>query len=351
VDALAVVRRRMRAQRLTGPPLGSPAAAVAWLGAVQAQEFGEAKWSVGERVRGCTDADVEGAFARGEILRTHVLRPTWHFVAAADIRWLLAVTAPRVHALNRYMYRREGLEPAMLARAAAVVADALADGEPRTRPELAAALARAGVAAAGPRLAYALMYAELEGLVCSGPRRGRQHTYALLAQRAPAALVLPREEALAELTRRFFRSRGPATVRDFTNWSSLTVAEARAGLAAAGDELERTEVDGTAWYAGFAAAPGRGRPRAFLIPMYDELTMGYRDLRVVPAASPNGRLERPVVIGGRTVGSWKRTPARGAVVVEATLFAPLGDTAHAALAAAVERFGRFLGLPAELVTT
>ena len=346
-DELAVVHRRLRAQRLAAAPLGSPAEAVAWLGAMQAQEFAEAKWSVAERVRGCTDADVEAAFERGEILRTHVLRPTWHFVAPADIRWLLALTAPRVHALNRYMYRRTELDEATLARGCDVVAEALADGEPRTRPELAAALARAGIAAERFRLAYLLMYAELEAVICSGPRRGRQHTYALLSQRAPAVPELPREQALAELTRRFFRSRGPATVRDFTAWSSLTVADARAGLAHVGDELERSERDGTTWYAD-PDPPAGDASGAFLIPMYDELTIGYRELRVVLAAPSEGRLERPVVIDGRTVGSWKRTLGRRDVVLEVTLFAPLDAAQSAALAGAAERFGRFLGLPATL---
>ena len=299
-------------------------------------------------MRACTDADVEAAFARGEILRTHLLRPTWHFVAAADIRWLLGLTAPRVHALNRYMYRRVELDAATLARGGEVVTSELADGEARTRTELGAALARAGIAAEGFRLGYLLMHAELEGLVCSGPRRGRQHTYALLAHRAPGATGLPRDATLAELTRRFFRSRGPATVRDFTTWSSLTAADARAGLALVGDELERVEAGGTEWYAAPGRAPRRGRTGAFLIPMYDELTIGYRDLRVVLAAPAQGRLERPVVIEGRTVGTWKRTLSRRAVVVEVTLFAPLEKTQRAALERAAERFGRFLGLVAEL---
>ena len=229
-----------------------------------------------------------------------------------------------------------------------MVASELADGEARTRPELGAALARAGIAAEGFRLGYLLMHAELEGLVCSGPRRGRQHTYALLAQRAPGAAVLPREAALAELTQRFFRSRGPATVRDFTTWSSLTAADARAGLALVGDELERVEARGTEWYSAPGRAPRRGRTGAFLIPMYDELTIGYRDLRVVLAAPSQGRLERPVVIEGRTVGTWKRTLTRRAVVVDVTLFAPLDPAQRAALELAAERFGRFLGLAAEL---
>lgn len=174
MDALAVVRRRLYDQRLAAEPFDRPKDVVRWLGAMQAQEFAEAKWSIGQRARDCSEADVEQAFARGEILRTHVLRPTWHFVAADDIRWMLSLTAPRVHALNRYWYAKHDLDEGVLARGHEVLSRALQSGEPRTRKELASALARAGIAADGPRLAYLVMHAELEALVCSGPRRGAQ---------------------------------------------------------------------------------------------------------------------------------------------------------------------------------
>ena len=202
-----------------------------WLGAVQAQQFDEAKWSLAERTHACTDADVEAAFARGEIIRTHVLRPTWHFVERGDVRWLLRLTRPRVHALNRYSYRMFELDASVLTRSHDVLAKTLADGEPRTRRELAERLAAAGIEADGPRLAYIVMHAELEELICSGPRRGKQQTYALLDHRAPPSPLdgLSRERALAELVRRYFRSHGPATIKDFTAWSSLTVADTRVG--------------------------------------------------------------------------------------------------------------------------
>jgi Winged helix DNA-binding domain len=354
LEPLAVVQSRLHTQRLASGHFDRPAEAVHWLGAMQAQEFAEAKWSIAERVDNCTDADVEEAFARGEILRTHVLRPTWHFVAATDIRWMLRLTAPRVHAANRYSYRKFDLPDQTLGQAHAVIAAALEDGEPRTRPELADALAKAGIVADGVRLGYILMHAELEELVCSGPRRGKQHTYALLDQRAPEQSALARDEALSQLTLRFFRSRGPATVADFTAWSGLTVADANAGLQLAGEELDATlDEEGTAWIGGAGGGASAAAPGAYLIPMYDEMGIGYKDLRMVLAQPPprEGMLNRPIVIDGRTVGSWKRTMARRAVTIEATLFTELSSGDRTALEAAVARFGRFIELPAGLELT
>jgi hypothetical protein len=203
------------------------------------------------------------------------------------------------------------------------------------------------------RLGYILMHAELEELVCSGPRRGKQHTYALLDQRAPETPALTRDEALSELTLRFFRSRGPATVADFTAWSSLTVADAKAGLQMAGEELDTTlDEKGTSWIGGAGGGASPSAPGAYLIPMYDEMGIGYKDLRMVLAQPPpRGGLNRPIVIDGRTVGSWKRTTAKRAVTIEATVFTELSSGDRSALEAAVERFGRFMELPAALELT
>ena len=337
-DPLAIVQRRLHSQRLASGHFERPAAAVQWFGAMQAQEYAEAKWSIAERVDGCTDADVEEAFARGEILRTHVLRPTWHFVSPADIGWMLRLTAPRVHAANRYSYRKYELSRETLERSHEVIAAALEGGEPLTRPELADALAEAGIVADGLRLGYILMHAELEAVLCSGPRRGKQHTYARFDSHVPESSGLARDEALAELVLRFFRSRGPATIRDFSAWSSLTMADAKAGQEMVAGRLDSDGND------------ERAAPGAFLIPMYDELGISYKDLRMVLAEQPprDGMLSRPIVIDGLTVGSWKRTLTRRAAVIEATLFTDLSGAETAALEAVVERFGRFVELPATL---
>jgi hypothetical protein len=197
-----------------------------------------------------------------------------------------------------------------------------------------------------------LMHAELEQLVCSGPRGCKQHTYARFDKRVPLSPELTRDEALADLTLRFFRSHGPATIRDFASWSGLTLADAKAGLALTGGQLDaELDDDGTSWI----GEPGDGGPvrGAFLIPMYDETVSGYRDLRIVLAQPPprDGMLSRPIVIDGRTVGSWKRTVTNRAAVIDATLFTELNRAQAAALEAVVERFGRFMQRPASLETS
>jgi len=353
MDPLQTVRRRLAAQRLTADSLEDPVEVVAWLGAVQAQVFDEAKWSLGERTRGCTDADVEAAFARGDIVRTHLLRPTWHFAAAADVRWLLRLTRPRIRALNRYYEAQHGLDAKLLGRGERLMARALEDREQLTRPELAARLAAGGIAASGPRLAYVLMHAELEEVICSGARRGKQQTYALFDHRVPPGPLddLPRERATEELVRRFFRSHGPATVKDFTAWSSLTVADTKAALERLDGELTvERDADGTTWYAGTQphGATRRDR-RAFLMPTYDEMIVGYQGLRTVPARPVGpGPFERVAAVDGRAMGSWKRTLGPRRVTVELIAAAPVTDRAAAALASAAHRLGRFLGMEASL---
>src|SRR5204863_2509420 len=203
-----VARERLRSQRLVGPPFATPEAVVGWLAAVQAQDYGGAKWAVAQRTKTCSDADVEAACRDGRILRTHVLRPTWHFVLPADIRWMLTLSAPRIRAAMAFYDRRLGLTDAVCARSAAALANALRGGNHLTRGELARVLAAAGIPAAGQRLGHLMARAEIDAVICSGARRGKQATYALLDERAPAAAPRPRDDTLAELAGRYFASHG-----------------------------------------------------------------------------------------------------------------------------------------------
>ncbi len=225
-----IAYERLLRQRIAGEGLERPADVVRWMGAVQAQDFAAAKWAVGLRTNACTDAGVEEAFARGEILRTHVMRPTWHFVAPEDIRWMQALTSAYVKAQMGYQFRRLELDPAVFKRSTAAMVKALRDGQQLTRAELAQVLARAGIQGDGLRLAHIIAHAELDAVLCSGGRRGRQFTYALVDERAPNARKLPRDEALATLTERYFASHGPATLRDYAWWSGLSAAAVKAGL-------------------------------------------------------------------------------------------------------------------------
>lgn len=350
---LDTVRQRIATQRLSGRGFESVAQAVRFLGAVQAQEFAEAKWSLAERLDGePTDAEIEAAFDAGEIVRTHVLRPTWHFVVPEDLRWMQKLTGPRVSQATQYWFRQHGLDEDLLKRGDEIVHGALAGGEPMTRKELGAALGEKGVDADGPRLGHIMIHAELEAIICSGPRRGKQHTYRLIDDLHPDTPELPRRQALAELTRRYFLSHGPATLKDFSWWSGLTLGDARTGVEALGEELEcEMREQDTPWY-GPPKPPRRSaKPVSHLIPMYDELGVAYQDLRMVYAERPaDGLMARPILIDGVCVGSWKRTLQARSATLEATLITNLSDAQRDDLAAVGERFGRFLELPIRLET-
>jgi hypothetical protein len=273
-----IAARRLHAQRLIGASLESAVTVVRWMGAVQSQDYGAGKWGIGQRSRDVTDAAIDRLFDSGDILRTHVMRPTWHFVLPNDVRWLLKLTGPRIRAGLVARYRQLGLDDTVAERADAAFAAALKGGRQMTRTELGDLLAAAGISPEGQRLPHLLMRAELDGLIVSGPRRGKQFTYALLEERVPKAPVLDRTEALAELTRRYFRSHGPAQVQDFTWWSGLTVADARVGIELAGSALAHETIDGKDyWFDAAAGAPVSAAGVAHLLPNFDEYTVGYRD--------------------------------------------------------------------------
>jgi hypothetical protein len=346
-----IASERLRSLRIEGRPARSATEAVRWLCASQAQDYAGAKWALGLRTRGAGDAAVEREIDAGTILRTHLLRPTWHFVLAEDIRWLLALTGPRVQAQNAGRYRELGLDGPTLSRATETLAGAL-EGKALTRTELREALAAGGVDADGQRLGYILMFAELEALVCSGPRRGKQHTYALLDERAPLARRLGREEALAELADRYFPSRGPATVHDFAKWSGLTVTDARAAVASIEPTLERREIDGvTYWSSGAAARHRSVAPVAHLLSIYDEYISSYRDRSAICAPAYGKRLVGMgaalgyvVVLDGQIVGTWRRTFTPREVELEVTPFRRFSAAEQEAVSAAAQRFAGFVGL-------
>lgn len=337
---------RLRAQRLTGPPYASPGAAVGAMGAVQAQDYPAACWALSLRT-GAGATTIDRLFDEGALLRTHVLRPTWHLILPSDVRWLQELTGGRIVRGLAGRYRQLELDESQVMRALDAMAGALAGGHHLTRAELGAVLQRAGVSPEGQRLPHLLARAEHQALIVSGPRRAGQFTWALLEERAPDARRLPREEALVELVVRYFRGHGPAQVQDFAWWSGLSVADARAGLAAAGPALERIEVEGSEYWldAGLGEVPGAGGC-VHLLPNFDEYTVGYRDRS--PAIDPDrppdlagfafgSILSNVVTVAGRVRGSWRLDRGR----VEARIAHPLAPAEAAALAAASARLEAF----------
>ena len=342
----AISLRRLAQQRLTRDPMASAEEVVGWLGAVQAQDFAGAKWALSLRVDEATDSSVEKAFNEGAILRTHMLRPTWHFVAPADIRWMQALTSPRVNAVNGHMYRQLELDDELFATSNALITKALLERRQLTREELGAALAAGGIEATGMRLGYIVHRAELDAVVCSGPRRGKQFTYMLVDERAPGARVLPPDEALAELTRRYFTGHGPATVRDFAWWSGLTGAEVKRGIELVGTGLDRENIDdATYWFTPSKPPVDEDDASTFLLPTYDEFFMGFTgESRAAGLDVRELVFDSMIVIGGQIAGTWRRTFEKGAAVIEVKMLPALaaGDPR---VAAAAERFGAFVGMP------
>jgi hypothetical protein len=347
--------------RLVGARFETPVAAVRAFGAVQAQDFPAAKWGLAQRSRPTTDAAIDRLYDDGKILRTHVMRPTWHFVLPEDIRWLIGLTSSRLRDGLAGRRRQLEIDERLIVRANAAFVRALGGGRALTRRELGDVLSGAGISAAGQRLPHLLGHAELDGVLVSGPRRGKQHTWALLEERVPKAPSVDRPEALAELTRRYFRSHGPAQVGDFVWWSGLTTADARLGLELVGTGLEREVVEGKPyWFDPEAAPPARGRVRtiAHLLPNFDEYTVGYRDRAAAlhpdrpfdPTLFSFGSiLANVVVIGGLVRGSWRRLVGRDTVRVEVRLLDKLSAAERAAVEDAGRRLGLFLERPLQLV--
>ena len=350
-----IAARRLIAQQIARPALRTLHDLVARLGAVQAQDYAAVKWAAGLRLAGeATDAGIERAIADGVVVRTHALRGTWQLVAPADVRWMLDLVAPRLIASYATRYRQLELDAATFRRGDEVLTQALRDGAQLTRAELASALETAGISTSGQRLAHLLQRAELEALICGGARRGKQFTYTLLENRAPDSPPrLERDEALAELALRYFRSRGPATLDDFKWWSGLAPADARAGLDAVQSRLASTVIESrTYWHDKDAVAKARS-PEAFLLPAFDEYLIAYRDRDAVldpryvkRLNAGGGILGAGIVLDGRVIGTWRRTLARDAVAIELDLFEETAPRERQVIEVAARRYGGFHGLEA-----
>lgn len=354
-------RIRARNSGLLAPGFASLVEVLRHHGAMQSQDFGRSKWSIGQRVKGADSAELDRLFAAGHILRTHVLRPTWHFVAREDIRWLLALTAPRVQAGNQSRYRGLGLDPATRSKAEKVIVKELSGDTHRTRKELGAALEKSRIDTSGQRLPHLLMHCELESIICSGAPEGKQQTYALLDHRAPKGRPRTREQALTELVRRYLRSHGPATVKDLGWWSSLTLAGIRSGLAALGSKVGSETIDGvTLWWLHPLPSAPRNRSAVHLLQAFDETVVGYTESRYVGdaradaakkafknGAAPPGTL----VVDGHLAGHWRRTVKKNEMQVTVYLYEELSEPQRSSLEKETEKLGRYFALSGSVTTS
>ena len=345
---------RLVNQGISHPTFAEAGDVVAWLGALQAQDYGGTLWAIGLRMTSATEQGIEQAIAERTIVRTWPMRGTLHLVAANDVRWMLALLAPREIAGSAGRSRQLELDEATFARSKEVFAHALQGGQQLTRDEMLQTLEQAGIATTGQRGYHLLVQSAQAGLICFGSRRGKQPTFALLDDWIPQMKPLARDEALAELTRRYFSGHGPATTQDLMRWAGLTAAEAKRGLEAVGKELIQETIAGRVyWMPSSTPAPSRGMKSAYLLPGFDEYVLGYGDRSAVldPAYAQricpgdNGMFIPTLVIDGEITGTWKRTLKKNTVVIEVTPFRPLTPAENHALDAAAQQYGEFLNLP------
>jgi hypothetical protein len=349
-----IIRQRLHHHQITQTAFRAPSGALAWFGAIQGQDYPGAKWSLGLRVPGCTEAQVEQAIAEGQILRTWLMRGTLHLVTATDLRWMLPLLAPRLIAGNATRYRQLELDDAVFRRTNDLLLTTLSNEGTKTRPELFAMLEAHGIATANQRGIYMLQRASLEGLLCQGVMRAGQPLFMTFDSVVPPAPPLNRADALAELARRYFRSRGPATVDDFAHWAGLPKGDARAGIEALDDGFVSDVIGGVTCWRPHQTVVERVH-RYDLLPGFDEYLLGYRDRsavlepqyaeRICPGG--NGVFYPTLLVNGRVVATWKRAIKRSAVRLTLEPFEPLEVDANL-LEGAVARYGAYVELPAQM---
>ncbi|HWY79408.1 MAG TPA: winged helix DNA-binding domain-containing protein [Candidatus Sulfotelmatobacter sp.] len=349
---LDIIHTRLHNQQLTSQTFEKPEDLVAWFGAVQAQDFAAAKWALSLRIDDETDSSIEQAFNDGKILRTHIMRPTWHFVTPSDIRWILALTSPRVHRFNGYYYRQSGLDKTIFEKSNEVIKKALQKGKQLTRNELHIYLDEAKIPTKNLGLSYTIMQAELDGIICSGPRRGKQFTYMLLDERAPHSKQFTHEEALAELTKRYFQSHGPAQAQDFSWWSGLTLNDAQKGIELNKHIFQTEEHNKKKYWFVTIKNNTEQKQDGFLVPGFDEYFIAYKDRSDILDSKyakylnhGGGMFNGAIVINGKMVGEWKRVLNSKNVMVTIKLFEKITNTQQHTLKQQVKRFGEFLNMP------
>jgi len=355
---LEISNYRLLSQKISSTQFSSAKEIVGWMGAMQAQDFAMAKWAVGIRLLNSTDAKIEMALNKGEIIRTHVMRPTWHFVSADDVYWLLDLTAGKIKSALKTRDKQLELSESLFIRSNNLIESVLKEGNHLSREELTTVFNNANIRTDDNRLSHIMLRAELEGIVCSGQIKGNKPCYSLLSQRVPRKKTISRDESICELAKRYFTSHGPATFRDFVWWSGLSVTQARKGLESIQSDFNSEKVGSAKyWFKdSFSTIPPETNS-VYLLPAFDELIISYKDrsstLSLIhnnKAVSQNGIFHPVIVANGQVTGIWKRKIKKDELLIEMSSF--LADeqfTADLINKAALE-YGNFLNKQIKLET-
>jgi hypothetical protein len=347
---------REAGQRISLTEFNTAPEIVGWMGAIQAQDYSMAKWAVGCRLTDSSDEKVEASFDNGEIIRTHVMRPTLHLISANDIYWMTELTAPRIKPGLKSWNKKFELTDSILKRCNHLIEKKLLNGLSLTRGEISEEFNKEKIKTDENRLYHILVCAELDGIICSGPRKNGKHTYALLRERVPYRNVYTRGESLAELAKRYFTSHGPATLLDFVWWSGLSVKEAGVALESVKSMLISEIVDFKKyWFTGSSPKSNSMGRSVHLLAAFDEFLISYKDRSAAistsdnkKAVSTNGIFYPVIIENGQVIGVWKRQMKKNNVIIEIDLFSPKNKTSRSLIEEKCCQYGQFVNKVADI---
>ncbi|MCD8193510.1 MAG: winged helix DNA-binding domain-containing protein [Tannerellaceae bacterium] len=348
-----IPQARLLNHQLVNPLFNDPAELVKWMGAVQAQDYTMTKWAIGMRLQTPSLKAVNQAIEEGRIVRTHIMRPTWHLVPGEDLRWMLKLSAQRIRSSwESYAKGKHGISPDKYILCNDLIIKLLEENHCLTKQELAREFVKAGII---PDTSYVNLFtvrAEVDGIVCSGADKGKEPTYALLEKQVPVSKDLTIEEALLTIAQRYFRSHAPAGLQDFVWWSGLTVTEAKKAIALLNEAegLTTCKYKDTELYLPAAYTEAEKYPKTLqLLPSYDEYLISYKDRSAVlpqehvAKAHNNYGIFYPVIVyNGQVVGNWKKVTRKKEILVETSFFDSKLSVPQKLLKQAIERYTGFL---------
>ena len=344
-----IANSRLSSQQITTTKFTSPKEIVSWMGVIQSQDYAMSKWAIGCRLPNSTEQIISKAIDKGEIIRTHILRPTWHLVAAEDIYWLLELTAPQIKSILKSSHKQLEITPAILTKTNKLITAALANNNHLTREELISVLEKRNIATDGNRASHIILYAELEGLICSGSSKEDKQTYALLSDRVLKPPPITREAALEKLANKYFTSHGPATLQDFINWSGLSITDARKSIEMIQSTFVSEKIGQEIYWIPTYFSPPKKDKVVYLLPAFDEYIIGYKNRSGMLSSanykkviSNNGLFYPTIVINGQVTGSWKRVIKKDTVLIATSLFQPHTNSQKKTIEEEANKFGQFL---------
>jgi len=351
-----IAKIRLQNQQIAGTKLKTAKELVGWMGAMQAQDYAMSKWAIGVRLPDSNHNTIESEINDGKIIRTHILRPTWHLVSADDIYWMLDLSAPRLKGFSKSWNKSVGLTDSILKKSSALIEKTLSGGKHLTRDEIVEVLNKNKINTDSLRNLHLFLNAELDGIICNGPNKGNKQTYALLKERVPKIKRYSKEESLARLAKQYFLSHSPATIKDFTWWCGLAPSDARNAVELIKSDLIKETIGEENYYLyNSFSIPKNDNPSVYLLPAFDEFLISYKDRQAslpiknsLKAVSTNGIFRPVIVVNGQVTGLWKRTVKKDKVIIETGYFHPHNKSIKNLIEDAVSSFGSFLNKKTEV---